>query len=147
MWLPEIELWQKANARSEETFLGWPRKTQQQGEGDLLTQRRKKGTQLGRAVTSQGTSRRLKSDLGRALPGWQSRSKLSMVQLRCSVTDVCAPRAGWHPPCRAALSPERSKALCQFCTFERRLSEVSISTEGWAVSRSSGGLIRGQVLQ
>lgn len=34
------------------------------GKGDLLTQRRRKRTQLGHAVTTQGTSRRLKSDLG-----------------------------------------------------------------------------------
>lgn len=70
-----------------------------------------------------------------------------MVQLRCGVTDVCAPRAGWAHPAEPPLPPLRGKGLsASSAPLHRGLSEVSISTEGWAGSRSSGGLIGGQVI-
>lgn len=59
------------------------------------------------------------------------------------MTDVCTPRAA-HPA-EQSLPPLRGAGLsARSAPSHRRLSEVSIGTEGWAGSRSSGGLIRGQ---
>lgn len=75
----------------------------------------------GHAVMTQGTSRRVKSDLGRSLLGWQTRSKLSTVQFRRSMIDVSVHVAGWHLPYEAlSVFSERRKALCQFAGCEQR---------------------------
>lgn len=97
----------------------------------------------GRHCHHPGHLQKVKVCSGEAVPGWQSRSKLSTVQLRCSMTDACTPRAA-HPA-EQSLPPLRAAGLsARSAPSHRRLSEVSIGTEGWAGSRSSAGLIRGQ---
>lgn len=64
-----------------------------------------------------GANRKSPSDPGRSLQGRQSRSKLSMVQIRCTVIDFSAHIAGWRLPREALFSvlgkKKSSLALCE----------------------------------